>query len=333
MRSKRLRYRLEWLVVVSLVKLVPLLPRRVCFWIAQVGGALAAKLDHGGHRVAVENLRLALGDALTAEQRKQIARDSYQHFARTMLDLFWSPRLTSDNWRDYIEIENLEYWQAQVPRGEPFILCCYHYSNFEWLSLAGGFLGYPSTIIAQQFKNPLLDPIFRQLRERSGHRMVDRRGAIVQLFKTLQRKGSAALLIDLTLHPRLPTVPVKCFGMMTCMTFAHAWLHQRTAAALVTAHCEPLRHGRFRLVLHEKLELPPQATLREITQACWDQFEPYVRRNPAPWLWMYKHFRFRPANADREYPFYANESTWFEHRLSLQEAPELLTKAEQYASE
>jgi Kdo2-lipid IVA lauroyltransferase/acyltransferase len=31
-----------------------------------------------------------------------------------------------------------------------------------------------------------------------------------------------------------------------------------------------------------------------------------VRKNPAPWLWMYKHWRYLPANADRPYPFYAN---------------------------
>lgn len=333
MRWKQVRYRIEWLVVATLVKVVPLLPRRVCFWIAQFGGAVAATFDRRNFRVAIENLRLALGDSLTPEQRRRIARQSYQHFARTMVDLFWSPHLTSNNWRDYIETENLEYWQAQIPRGEPFILCCYHYSNFEWLSLAGGFLGYPSSIIAQQFKNPLLDPIFRRLREQSGHRMIEKRGAIVQLFKTLERKGSAAILVDLTLHPRIPTVAIDCFGMKTSMTFAHAWLHQRTGAPLVTAHCEPLPAGRYRIVLHEKLQLPAGANVQQIAQACWDQFQPYVRKNPAPWLWMYKHWRYRPADATREYPFYANESPWFELRLQGKGVDELLTKRRQYASE
>jgi lauroyl/myristoyl acyltransferase len=330
---KHVRYRLEWLLINALVRLVPLLPRRLCFSLALWGGATAALLDRRNFKVATENLRLAFGDRYSPNDRKRLARESYQHFARTMLDLFWSPGLTRNNWRDYIETENLEYWQAQVARGEPFILCCYHYSNFEWLSLAGGFLGYPSSIIAQQFKNPLLDPIFRRLREQSGHRMVDKRGAIIQLFKTLERKGSVAILIDLTLHPRIPTVAVECFGMKTSMTFAHAWLHQRTGAPLVTAHCEPLPGGRYRLMFHEKLRLPPGASTHQIAQACWDQFEPYVRRNPAPWLWMYKHWRYKPINAGREYPFYANESPWFEQRLAGRGVEELLTKQRECASE
>ena len=47
-------------------------------------------------------------------------------------------------------------------------------------------------------------------------------------------------------------------------------------------------------------------SLQQIAQACWNSFEPYVRKNPGPWLWMYKHWRYRPANAQRPYPFYAH---------------------------
>ena len=41
-----------------------------------------------------------------------------------------------------------------------------------------------------------------------------------------------------------------------------------------------------------------------------------VRKNPAPWLWMYKHWRYRPLAANpAAYPFYANVSEDFERRL------------------
>jgi hypothetical protein len=64
------------------------------------------------------------------------------------------------------------------------------------------------------------------------------------------------------------------------------------------------------------LEIAAGASIHEIAQACWDQFEPYVRQNPAPWLWMYKHWRYRPIAAKPEqYPFYANISPEFERRL------------------
>jgi hypothetical protein len=80
---------------------------------------------------------------------------------------------------------------------------------------------------------------------------------------------------------------------------------------IIPTYCEPLPDGRYRVVTHPKIQLPRDATHREIAQACWDSFEPVVRRNPAPWLWMYKHWRYKPAGA-ADYPFYAQESWAFD---------------------
>jgi lauroyl/myristoyl acyltransferase len=169
---KRIRYRLKWLALTSATKFVPLLSRKACYRLALLLGSLGAMLDRRGRRVALSNLRVAFGDEISSERRGQIVRESYQHFARTMFDFFWNPRLTS-------------------------------------------------------------------------------------------QPG-----------------------------------------------------GRYRVVFHPRVEFPAGASLQEMAQACWDQFEPVVRKNPAPWLWMYKHWRYRPLAANlAAYPFYANISEDFERRL------------------
>lgn len=314
---KKFRHRLEWAGLVALTKLVPLLPRMVCYGFAQFAGSMAARFDRAGCRVAVSNLELAFGDQYSPAQRMGIVRESYQHFVRTMVDLLWSPRLTSRNFSRYVEMDQFEPWRDQMADGHAFVLGCYHYSNFEWLSLASAFAGYQGSIISQEFKNPLLDSVFKHLREQSGHEMVAREGGIIRLYKALRRGGRVAILVDLTIPPKIPTVAISCFGMQTSVTFAHAWLHERTGAPIVTAHCEPLSWGRYRIVVHPRLEIPAGASVQQIAQACWDRFEPYVRRNPAPWLWMYKHWRYRPSDAARgDYPFYANVSEDFEIRLA-----------------
>jgi lauroyl/myristoyl acyltransferase len=175
-----------------------------------------------------------------------------------------------------------------------------------------------ATIVSQEFKNPLLDPIFNQLREQSGHQFVRREGAIVKLYKTLRRGGTAAILVDLTLHPRQPSVAIDVLGMKVSVTFAHVWLHRRTGRPIVPVHQEPLPGGRCRVVFHPRLEIPSDASDQEIAQLCWDQFEPVVRQNPSPWLWMYKYWRFRPTNATRPYPYYAHSVPRFDKLLAQQ---------------
>ena len=317
---KRVRYRLEWLGLLVAAKLTPLFSRKACFHIAQTLGALMSTVDRNGRKVALSNLEAAFGNQFSIHERRRIVRESFQHFARTMLDLLWSRRLTAQNFTRYIELENFDEIARSTGQQRSFIMATYHYSNFEWLSMACGYSGVTGTIIAQEFKNSLLDPIFKKIRERCGHEFIPRDGGIVRLYKVLRRKGTTALLVDLTVPPNQGAVVINCFGLKTSVTSAHAWLHEQTGAPIIPAHCEPLPDGRYRIIFHPKIEVTPEMTHQQIAQACWNSFELYVRKNPAPWLWMYKHWRYRPVNADRPYPFYANFLPRFEEMLPRDQA-------------
>ena len=314
-RWKRLRYRLEWLGLLLATKLIPLCSRRVCYHLARTAGALLSFLDRPRFQVALSNLEAAFGDQLSPNDRRKIARESFQYFARTMVDLLWSPRLTQENFSRYIELQNFEETAHGTGPERSILIACYHYSNFEWLSLACGFLDLKGTIISQEFKNSLLDPIFKKLREQSGHELVPRERGIVRLYKVLRRKGRTALLVDLTVPPAQGAVAIDCFGLKTSVTSAHAWLQEQTGVPIIPAHCEPLSDGRYRLIFHPKIARTADMTHQQIAQACWNSFEAYVRKNPAPWLWMYKHWRYLPAKPDRPYPFYANFYRPFEDML------------------
>jgi len=298
--------------------LIPRLSRSAAVKFAQIAGALAARFDFQGRRVALGNLQAAFGDRFSPGERARITRQSYQQFAGTMIDLFWNPRINAQNWRDFIEFQGWDEFARTVGPSGPCIIAACHYGNFEWFSLAAAYQGLVATIVSQEFKNPLLDPIFNQLREQSGHQFVQREGAIVKLYKTLRRGGTAAILVDLTLHPRQPSVAIDVLGMKMSVTFAHVWLHRRTGRPIVPVHQEPLPGGRCRVVFHPRLEIPSDASDQEIAQLCWDQFEPVVRQNPSPWLWMYKYWRFRPTNATRPYPYYAHSVPRFDRLLAQQ---------------
>ncbi|MGI9089364.1 MAG: lysophospholipid acyltransferase family protein [Chthoniobacterales bacterium] len=322
--AKTIRHRAEWLLVRGLARVVSHLPRRFCHWLANGFGTAAALVHLPGRKVALENLAAAFGEKYSPNERRRIVRQSYQQFARAMADLFWSPHLTSAKFREIFELKGLEELRAE--QGErAVIFACLHYGGFEWIALALGLLGFNCTVVTQAFKNPLLNETFNRLREVSGHETIRREGAILRLFKALRAGRSVTLAVDLTVSAKLPSVPIECFGLQTCVTFAHAWLHKRAGAPIIPTHCEPLPDGRYRLVLHPALQLSAEATNQQIAQACWDCFEPVVRQNPAPWLWMYKHWRYRPPNETRPYPVYANQSPHF--RKLLARTAKELTKA------
>jgi lauroyl/myristoyl acyltransferase len=75
----------------------------------------------------------------------------------------------------------------------------------------------------------------------------------------------------------------------------------------------PLPDGRYEMRFLEPILISNADSLAEITQRCWDEFEPHIRAQPEIWMWMYKHWRYLPDGAAAEqYPTYANRSKKFD---------------------
>jgi KDO2-lipid IV(A) lauroyltransferase len=313
---KKFRHRMEWLALVALVRIIPLLSRKSCYHLGGILGACATALDRRGVRVALSNLEAALGDQLSPRQRAAVTRQSYQYFMRAMVDLFWTPRLTKENFGRWIETVGLDAVFEDVAPGQAIIFTTFHYGNIEWAAQLLGLRGLPGLTMAQAFKNPLLEPIFARLRKHSGNELGPRERGILYMYKAVKRGRHVAVATDFTLKPWDPCVAISCFGMKKCVTYAHAWLHQRTGAPVVSVYCEPLPDGRYRFHFCPRLQFEKGTSIIEITQRCWDQIEPVVRQDPSPWAWRYKHWRYRLAGSAKPYPFYAEPGPKFEARLN-----------------
>ena len=313
---KDFRHRLEEWGCALLANAVPRLSRSACVRLGNGLGAIAFTVDRRGRAVALGNIECALGAAATPAQRSAMARASYQNFLRTMLDLFWAGALTPENFRDYMKVEGFDELRARLDREQRgAIFMCVHQGNWEWASLACGFLGFGNTVVAENFKNPRLTTIFSGLRQMSGQKIVAQENSILRLLKIAKRGGTTGMLIDLNLPPEQAATVIEGFGMKMCVPLLHAVLAQRVGALLVPVETQTQPDGTCRIIAHPALELRGGATVAEIAQRCWDAFEPIIRARPEAWLWPYKHFRFRPRETARVYPGYANESGKFEKLL------------------
>lgn len=323
-RWRKVRYRFEWLGVFLLAKLVPMLPRRGVVWFANFLGWSGFHLDRRGRALAEANIAAVFGNRYSPQQRRQIARESYCQFARTMCDLFWAKRLTRENFRRYITVENTEILHRIRASREAAVVVCIHHGNFEWASLATGFEGVTAMIVTERFKNPRVSKFFQECREVAGHRIIPQESSMLRLFKHVRKGGVAGMLADLNLRPSEAATVIDAFGMKMCVTFLHAMLAQRGGALLVPVEGLSLPNGSCRVTVHPPLKISPEASYKEVAQQCWNFFEPTIRANPSHWLWAYKHWRFKPAKTTREYPFYARPCSEFQR---LMESLPIETKA------
>jgi lauroyl/myristoyl acyltransferase len=315
-RWKEFRYWMEELGCLFLAWGVPKLSRRACVRLANGLGHLASQIDRRGRTVALDNLACAFGDRYTPRQRLEITRASYQNFVRTMLDLFWAQRLTADNFQQWIEVEGFEAFRDHLrgsQRGS--ITMCVHQGNWEWASLAFGFLGLSGMIVAETFKNPRLTALFARLREISGQKLIPQENSVLRLLKAVKRGGYTGMLIDLNLPPSQAATAIEAFGMKMCVPLLHTVLAQRGNALLAIFFTEPQPDGRCRVIARPMVEISAEMSPAQIAQRCWDAFEPQIRARPELYLWAYKHFRYKPRETSTRYPAYANTSGKFEQLL------------------
>lgn len=332
----RLRYALEYAALLLVAGTIPRMPRRLVLWCARGVGAVAIRIDRRGRELGLENLRLAIeqgGLDLRGRTPEDVLRACYQNFARGFLDLFWFSRLTVEQLDRWVEIEDSEHVPLifQNDRGAVFLTP--HYGIFEWASLMVGLRGVKLNIVAQDFKNPALTQIVRRARECTGHQVLSRDGAMLKLLRSVKRGGNIALLPDLTVPPQTAAVVVNVFGTPTCRTAAHVEIARRCNALMFVTVCEPLDDGRARLRVLDVIEAGGQASQAALTQAVWNRFEAAIRQRPELWLWMYRHWRYRPlrersaAAADEpesvpisQYPRYAAEAAAFDELYRKQAA-------------
>ena len=316
----RTRYVLEAVALKAVVYATARLPRLAVGWLASWLGAVAYCADVRGRKTALENLRCAFPEKSRAE-RQSLARQSYQHMAFTFLDLFWAQNLTQDNWRDYVDLVFEDPEGTERAEATSAVWITPHFGNFEWSALIQGIRGVRIQIIAQNFRNAALTPIFKNLREKTGHQIIPQERAMLRLFKALKSGGHTALLSDLNVDLSQSPAVIDCFGLKTCVTTLHAVLAVRCKVPVLPVVVIRLKNGRYRMVTTPPLHFTADTPAWQIAQRCWDAFEPYIREHPEQWIWMYKHWRYSPATASAgEYPDYSHPKRKFDRILAAQNA-------------
>ncbi|MBV9491157.1 MAG: hypothetical protein JO069_15750 [Verrucomicrobia bacterium] len=305
------RYRLEWLGVEMAARLVPALPLPLLRRVADTVALVFYRLDRRGRRVALANLEAALGDRYGPAERERIAKRALAGFARSFLELFWTPRLNRQNLSSYVTVTGCREAGRLLEQGGVIVITT-HFGNFEWGSAAFAFQGQAGSVLTQRFRNDSLTPIFRRLREHSGHDVVTQEQSAIRFYKALRKGRRVGLLTDLTLKMDEPGTLVRCFGLWTWTTIMHAALQHRTGAPIVPFITLRQTDGRYEVRLLEPILHDPDRPVRAVAQLCWDRFEAVIAGQPEGWLWFYKHWRYRPALPDQPYPFYANRSPWFD---------------------
>jgi KDO2-lipid IV(A) lauroyltransferase len=261
-------------------------------------------VDRRHRQVALENLEASFGDGYTASERSRLVTKTYEHFCRLLIEIILLPRkLHLNNWSRYVHIRESPTLVEFLLSGRPLLLVTAHFGNWEMGGYVLGLLGFPTYAVARPLDNPYLDEFLRRFRERTGQRILAKKGDFDQMQEILSTGGVIATLGDQDAGQR--GLFVDFFGRpaSTHKAIALMSLQYRAPLLVMLPHNigKPMYYeaGIDEAILPEDFADCPGA-VREITQRFTAAVERKVRMHPAQYFWLHRRWKHQPSQGRRK---------------------------------
>ena len=291
-----LRFFIETSIFQTLLGISRVVPRRVLLGMGSAVGWLGYVFDSRHRRIALDNLRLAYGDAYEPRWGHRVVRKCWSHFGRITADSMALSRMPVERMQSLVEYEGLDNIRAAYAQGKGVLVFSGHFGNWEMTAMMQGYLGLPLCLVARPLDNPDLERLLARLRERSGNRIIHKRNAVREMLRAVRQKQGVAIVIDQ--DARSDGVMVPFFGRLASTTPTLGLLAIRTGAVVIPSFSVPLDKGRYRVVYEPPVEAPSSGDrdrdVLELTATCTAIVEKWVRRYPEQWLWMHRRWKTTP---------------------------------------
>ncbi|MDP3702818.1 MAG: LPS export ABC transporter periplasmic protein LptC, partial [Candidatus Omnitrophota bacterium] len=291
-----IRRRLMYLGFQGLRRSVQWLPLGVSRAFGRALGWLAYVLLRSQRRLTKRHLIFALGDSLSAPQRRRVAGRVFQHLGQNIMEWLRLPQLSLRDLQALVVSEGLEHLRAAIAKGNGAIVVTAHFGNWEMIPLYLKSLGFEGGVLARRLRYPEYESFLITMRGAKGVPTFVR-GSVKEVAKVLRANQIIGLLPDQDIDS-LEGVFVNFFGHPAHTPVGPAALSLMTGAPILP--CFMIREGaRFRLVIEPPVAIPQTGdraqAIATLTQAWSDVIESYVRRYPEQWVWMHRRWKTQPS--------------------------------------
>ena len=125
-----MRYRLEFLIVRTLIEAVRVMPDWLVHRVGTLIGLTFYAFDRGHRRIAEQNLALAF-PVRPARERQAIAREAFAHFGRLLFELLKFSTLSNEDMLARVECHGEERARLAYAQGKGVIFITGHFGFWE----------------------------------------------------------------------------------------------------------------------------------------------------------------------------------------------------------
>jgi lauroyl/myristoyl acyltransferase len=297
---------LLYLVARALIAGLQALPLPTVARLGRAGGGLAFWLDARHRRVAVKNLTLCFGRDKSAAEIRELTREHFRRLGENYACAIKSAAMTPEELRPHVEFAGAEKILPHPPEQDPQsrIFAIGHFGNFELYARFGQFAPtFKCATTYRGLRQPSLNRLMQEMRERSGCRFFERRTDAAALKASMSNTGWLLGLLSDQRAARGVRLPFLGHGCLT--SIAPALFALRYRRPLHTAICFRVASARWRIEVGDEIPTLENGRPRSATEIMADvnrAFEIAVRRDPANWFWVHDRWKASKAEIERREP-------------------------------
>ncbi len=291
---KRMRHALEYYLVRIALFCLSILPMRMAAWCGRRIGDLLRVIDRKHRERAYTQIRDRLG--LEGPAADRFVRDNFRHYGMVIAEFAQLSRLNQAQIDAYINYNHAdELSKNLLAENKGLILITPHFGNWEWSNSAAHTLGLTGGSVARPLDNPRVNELVRQVRERNGLRILDKKGAIRKALGILRKKGAVGVLIDQD-GGRMGIMSPFLGKPASTMAFP-VELALRTGSPMLVVGCKRTSGPKRFTFVHrsEPFRVDMQADkgeeVRRLVDALNAEIGRIIMEAPEQWLWVHRRWK------------------------------------------
>lgn len=242
---------------------------------------------------------------LPVHQAAKLGAASFEHTARSFLEIFYNRRMDQRFLHERVEFENLACMQAVARTTRPAVIVGAHLGCWELMvGLFALVSSQPSCqVVVRLPKDKALGALIRHMRSQPGLPILPHRDAATKTLPHLRQGGMAAFLVDHNCRQREAEF-FPFLGQMAAVNKGPALLALRAKALVWPIFLLRLPAGRVRVYNFEPLDTATltgsrQERMRTICQFYTTAVEQMVRAYPEQWFWMHRRWKTQPESCQK----------------------------------
>jgi KDO2-lipid IV(A) lauroyltransferase len=269
-----------------------LIPLKAVRALGRLAGTITYHLALTRRKVALDNLDLAYGDALSQPEKLAIAKSSFINLVTTIVEFCYSPAIRCPM-AELVELVNPDVFLKSYHEGKGIIVLVLHMGNWEVCGRWFGEQGIVQSAVVRRQKIAWVDRFVSFVRKTNRIIEIDKKNGLRKVLGALRRGEMVSMMIDQ--HAQREAVKVTFFGQPAMTHASPALLAMRTGCNVMV--CSGFRHsdGSFGGVFSEPIKTTVSGNheqdLIDNTQRYAAAMEVLVRRNPQDWMWMHRRWK------------------------------------------